>query len=492
MLTLFHYYTLVTVWALMASSNWRNVPASSFRVSKPSRRKPVIAAAFPSASSDEQKSGSSTGQLFPSSLWPSDLSDPSFPHVSSACGSQSVVADPKFQEAGVESDTTCSKSGVESDSTRSKSQEAGLKSQVLLQTSPKPTTSTLHDDFKSSSISATATYAAEDTHLDNCGPDVSGSVICQSTLPSDTQEKSQISNPMDSISEGHTAQQEAFSKLTSLKGQSTFVSNLFPSCAFNSPTFVSILQKYLPYTSHRLRYHRLMSSHSTSGTDPGLLATQNKCDPLSELDDVTESSGGAARFKTTPPIQYESSTVSVENKVMPDRKSKVRLGATRPMDVPGILITRHTSADKCAAEIEQDGHVRDSEFSAHFPVDAELTLSPESDEMESEPSNKRLRNLSSSTGASETGTTSSRPKLRKAERKKSDEKSGKKTKDKRPTPNAFVSVRILSPVIREGLAVVQEGMVEKDEEVRTVLTSLDKLHITLSVVRLESDDDQER
>ena len=58
-------------------------------------------------------------------------------------------------------------------------------------------------------------------------------------------------------------------------------------------------------------------------------------------------------------------------------------------------------------------------------------------------------------------------------------------------PNAFVAVRVPSRHIREGLVAVQSGMVEKEKAVQSALTSLDKLHITLSVIRLK-DGDEER
>ena len=60
----------------------------------------------------------------------------------------------------------------------------------------------------------------------------------------------------------------------------------------------------------------------------------------------------------------------------------------------------------------------------------------------------------------------------------------------RVTPNAFVAVRVPSRHIREGLAAVQSGMVEKEKAVQSALTSLDKLHITLSVIRLEDGDEE--
>ena len=55
-------------------------------------------------------------------------------------------------------------------------------------------------------------------------------------------------------------------------------------------------------------------------------------------------------------------------------------------------------------------------------------------------------------------------------------------------PNAFVSVRVGSPTIRSNLQMVQDAMVGKEREVKNVLTSLNKLHITLSVVHLEDEE----
>ena len=63
---------------------------------------------------------------------------------------------------------------------------------------------------------------------------------------------------------------------------------------------------------------------------------------------------------------------------------------------------------------------------------------------------------------------------------------------RRPTPNAFVSVRVPSPSIRRGLEEVQKWMVQHNAEVRSALTPLSKLHITLSVIRLENEEEQER
>ena len=54
-----------------------------------------------------------------------------------------------------------------------------------------------------------------------------------------------------------------------------------------------------------------------------------------------------------------------------------------------------------------------------------------------------------------------------------------------------MSVRVPSPSIRQSLEKVQKWMVQHDAEVQSALTSLNKLHITLSVICLESGEEQE-
>ena len=63
---------------------------------------------------------------------------------------------------------------------------------------------------------------------------------------------------------------------------------------------------------------------------------------------------------------------------------------------------------------------------------------------------------------------------------------------KPPKPNAFVSLRIPSLSIRRELEQVQEAMVGRDQNVKAVLISLSKLHITLTVIRLENEDEIEK
>lgn len=61
-----------------------------------------------------------------------------------------------------------------------------------------------------------------------------------------------------------------------------------------------------------------------------------------------------------------------------------------------------------------------------------------------------------------------------------------KPKPLKVTPNAFVAVRVKSSVIRERMERVQQDMVEGDRRLRRLLVSLDKLHITLMVLKLDT------
>ena len=63
-------------------------------------------------------------------------------------------------------------------------------------------------------------------------------------------------------------------------------------------------------------------------------------------------------------------------------------------------------------------------------------------------------------------------------------------KSNRLVPNAFIAVRIPCKNIHSSLDTVQKEMVRKEQTLRYTLTSLDKLHITLSVVRLEKQDEE--
>ena len=69
-------------------------------------------------------------------------------------------------------------------------------------------------------------------------------------------------------------------------------------------------------------------------------------------------------------------------------------------------------------------------------------------------------------------------------------KPGKKSKPKRVSPDAFVAVRISSPSIRGSLELIQESLVEKNKKLKHTLVSLDKLHITMMVIKLGTDEER--
>ena len=61
-----------------------------------------------------------------------------------------------------------------------------------------------------------------------------------------------------------------------------------------------------------------------------------------------------------------------------------------------------------------------------------------------------------------------------------------------PFPNAFVSIRIPSAEIRDKLGEIQRAMVAYDKTLQSTLVSLDRLHLTLFVLRLDSEEEIKR
>ena len=59
-------------------------------------------------------------------------------------------------------------------------------------------------------------------------------------------------------------------------------------------------------------------------------------------------------------------------------------------------------------------------------------------------------------------------------------------------PNAFVSIRIPSAEIRDKLGEIQRAMVAYDKTLQSTLVSLDKLHLTLIILRLDSEEERVR
>ena len=59
-------------------------------------------------------------------------------------------------------------------------------------------------------------------------------------------------------------------------------------------------------------------------------------------------------------------------------------------------------------------------------------------------------------------------------------------------PNAFVSIRISSPEIRANVERVQQEMQHMDRQLRSAMFPLDKLHLTLMVLKLDNCEKEER
>lgn len=200
----------------------------------------------------------------------------------------------------------------------------------------------------------------------------------------------------------------------------------------------------------------------------------NEHNILEELDDTNDDVSNCAQVVKKLPNLLTLNTFSVDT----CGKTSLSQCTVRPMDVPGILIGKRE--EKCTADREHERHSND--------LTEPMSLSPESEEVVSKLSTKSSRCLSGGTATGDSDAATS------THSKRGGKSSGKEkgSTPRKPTPNAFVSLRVSSPSIHKGLQAVQEKMVGKDEAVRSTLTSLDKLHITLSVIRLENDDDQER
>ena len=59
-------------------------------------------------------------------------------------------------------------------------------------------------------------------------------------------------------------------------------------------------------------------------------------------------------------------------------------------------------------------------------------------------------------------------------------------------PNAFIAVRVASWRIRDKVQQVQEQMVKEEPLLQSSMVSLDKLHLTLMVLKLDSEKEEER
>ena len=73
-----------------------------------------------------------------------------------------------------------------------------------------------------------------------------------------------------------------------------------------------------------------------------------------------------------------------------------------------------------------------------------------------------------------------------------DPSKSKAKKPKSPPPNSFIAVRIPSAEIRGKIKLIQDAMLERQKKVKSTFVSLDKLHITLMVLRVDDEETLER
>ena len=469
------YNYCVMFLAVMASSNWKSVPASSFRVSKPSpRRRHVLAAQFPNAHKTERKNDYDSAS------------------ISSQSSTDTEHSLPRRLSTGPESYS------LSSEGTCFKSPEPGTCPTV-------DTSSSLLGGNLKTRSDLSATMSSVETV--NPDPDsLSTSTTCISSS----------SPALDPVSGVCTTQQDSHASSASWfsvkqEGGSSSIpssfralsSSSFPTSPFRISPISGILSKFLPYTSHRqtslfspvfpARSDRSESAFAQSK----VVDTLPPSDPLGELDEVIESSSDMELMVEESSL-FESREAGCPDEEMQEQDSET---GVRPMDVEGILLDKHKiSAEKCVIEGTDETPREETNLSV------ELEGGSTSISKQAVTDSKRQRTASSSAAASASDTPTSsdsrncqthkRARLSKMDRDrgKRDKESNQTERYQRPrkvTPNAFVAVRVPSRHIREGLAAVQSGMVEKEKAVQSALTSLDKLHITLSVIRLE-DGDEER
>lgn len=111
------------------------------------------------------------------------------------------------------------------------------------------------------------------------------------------------------------------------------------------------------------------------------------------------------------------------------------------------------------------------------------------------PPTNTSRSVSSSELSEEESDSSTVRSARKKRKQAALKKHGKgriNDKPKKLAPNAFVSVRIPSLKIRDKVKEVQHAMLLSDKKLKSALVPLEKLHLTLMVLRLEGEEEVER
>ena len=384
-----------------------NVPASSFRVSRPGRKRPVVVACFP-------------GQQQPSNADKSSFEVlPGLPRTAHAAVSRPRVAAEIGLSRPAEDGGVGGSAGPSQDETR------------LLESPCKSRAPGASDGEESGAYRETADttvdVAKETSSLtDSCRVGAAEEIELDSTTDPLQQSVNPVSLPV-------------------------LPANSLPSPALRSPALFTILQRYLPLTVSRLKQ---------SG-DPVLdkKHQRNLQAWLDEPDDITESffeSETKDRHTLSKALPTATGTLS----------SRGCSAGVRPMDVESVLMTKRSI----------------STHSTESPVFLETSKRPINQAERHYPGTpaKKHRKDPGSSKSTKTGG------------KKGTDSAEKTKVPKKPSPNAFVSLRIGSPSIRSGLEEVQRSMVEKDRAVKGVLTSLNKLHVTLSVIRLENKEEEQR
>ena len=282
----------------------------------------------------------------------------------------------------------------------------------------------------------------------------------------------------------------------------------FPSTAFRISPLSRIFERLLPLQSYK---HSLVSGsglpnseHHSSSTE----AREEVMDPCLDLDDETSLTQvcGEGVEETLVEEEEESHGRSATVEPSPGKtvagECDVSHSSFLAMDVEGLLM------EACSSKSVSQGRVW-----AKYPKRNELSggIDVERVVLEHRTEQKRKRSPSKrARGASWRDETKSgsrdvvrKKRLRGKKNAEEEEEEGEEgggsvvgqrekrrsKKPKKPSPNAFIAVRIPSPRIRSGLEAVQKGMLEKEKMIRSTLTSLKKLHITLSVIRLEKGDE---
>ena len=406
-----------------------SVPASSFRVGRPGRKRPAIAACFPA-----QKLSSNVAESTTSTAASSSAPVSNFP-----CASHSVPSHPRALDTATDANPP-----------RQMEEErvsSSIEPSLVGPSSSSGETSLLEDSCVSSAaLEGPDRQCIADTPLSSISEASTGlenqgiQTDCLETI-----NKTKIESTTSKL--GHSLQESADSE--SHKSSVSLTAppaNNFPSSAFRSPAFFTILRRYLPLTVSRLQQ---------SGGDDSVAEKSQKSlkEWLDEPDD-----------RTDPSLECETDRSCVFSKP-PDstKRSGCSSSSVRPIDVEISKRSLSTVSQATASSLKTKST---HSLEGYLP---------------GKPSKKRRRELSTSESSSAT-----------VDGTKTAGKVDKAKATKRPSPNAFVSLRIRSPSIRRGLEEVQNSMVEKDKDVKSVLTSLDKLHVTLSIIRLESREEEER